>query len=75
MEKHLSIDEERLIERLAPRLEERMRYRVVESIIDTLEEEFYPPEDMIREEFIRKVEEAEQRVREGRFSHLRILMS
>ena len=52
--------EEQLVERLAPRIEERIRYRVVRSIIDALEEQFYPPEEMFREEFVKSVEEAEK---------------
>lgn len=30
------------------------------------EEQFYPPEEMFREEFIKSVEEAEKRVKEGK---------
>jgi len=54
------VDEEALIKRLAPRLEERITYNVIQSIVETLEESFYPPEDMIREEFIQEVKEAEK---------------
>jgi len=52
------VEEGQLVERLAPRIEERIRYRVVRSIIDALEEQFYPPEEMFREEFVKSVEEA-----------------
>ncbi len=55
-----AVDEEELVERLAPRIEERIRYKIVRSIIDALEEQFYPPEEMIRKEFIKSVEEAEK---------------
>jgi len=61
-----AVDEKELVERLVPRIEERIRYRVVRSITNALEEEFYPPEEMIREEFIKSVEEAEKRVKEGK---------
>ena len=54
------VEEKQLVERLAPRIEERIRYRVVRSIIDALEEQFYPPEEMFREEFVKSVEEAEK---------------
>jgi len=37
-----------------------VRYKVVQGIIQALEEQFYPPEDMIREEFIKEVENAEK---------------
>lgn len=55
-----AVDEEELVERLAPRIEERIRYKIVRSIIDALEEQFYPPEEMFREEFVKSVEEAEK---------------
>jgi hypothetical protein len=38
----------------------------VRSIIDALEEQFYPPEEMFREELVKSVEEAERRVKEGK---------
>jgi len=38
----------------------------VRRIIDALEEQFYPPEEMFREEFVKRVEEAEKRVKEGK---------
>jgi transcriptional regulator CtsR len=60
------VEEEQLMERLAPRIEERIRYKIVRSIIDALEEQFYPPEETFREEFIKSVEEAEKRVKEGK---------
>lgn len=60
------VDERELIERLAPLIEERIRYKIVRSIIDALEEQFYPPEEMLRDEFIKSVEEAEKRVKEGK---------
>jgi hypothetical protein len=33
-----------------------------------IRDEFYPPEQKIRKEFIKKVEGAERRVKEGKFS-------
>jgi hypothetical protein len=60
VEKMRAVDEEELVERLAPRIEERIRYKIVRSIIDALEEQFYPPEEMFREEFVKSVEEAEK---------------
>jgi len=42
------MEEEELVERVASRIEssieERIKYSVVRSIVDALEEEFYPPE-------------------------------
>ncbi|VVB97819.1 Uncharacterised protein [uncultured archaeon] len=54
------ISEEELINRIAPKIEERIQYKIIKSIIHTLEEEFYPPEEMIRKEFIKAVKEAEK---------------
>ncbi len=54
------------MERLAPMMDERIRYNVVRNVTDTLEEQCYPPEEMFREEFIKRVEEAEKRVKEGK---------
>ena len=48
VKKKKMIEEEQLVERLAQRIEERIRYRVVRSIIDALEEEFYPQEKDMR---------------------------
>ena len=53
------INEEELIARLAPKIEERIQYKIVKSIINILEEEFYPPEEMIRTDFIEAVRDAE----------------
>ncbi len=50
---NLYIDEEKLVKHITPKIE----YRIVQSIINTLEEQFYPPEEMIREEFIKAVKE------------------
>ena len=60
------VEEEQLVERLVPRIEEKIRYRVVRSIINALEEQFYPPEEMFREEFVKSVEEAEKEIKEGK---------
>jgi hypothetical protein len=60
-----TLDEEALVERLAPKIEERIRYKLVRSIIDALAEEFYPPEELLREDFVKRVEAAEQRVKAG----------
>jgi len=58
--------EEKFMEGITPEIEERIQYKIVRNIIDALEEQFYPPEEMIREEFIKSVEEAERRVKEGK---------
>ena len=63
------ISEAELVERLAPMVEERVRYKVVRSIIDTLEGQYYPPEEMFREEFIKRVEAAEKNAMAGKSKH------
>jgi hypothetical protein len=67
-------NKEKLVMELAPqiekmveeRLESRITHRVVMAIIEKLEEDFYPPEDMIKPEFIKSVEEAEKRIKSGK---------
>lgn len=54
------INEDELVNRLVPKIEERIQYKIVKSIINILEEEFYPPEEMIRSEFIEAVKDAEK---------------
>lgn len=62
----LDEEERKLIERLAPVLEDSLKYKIVRSIIDALEETSYPPEETLREDFVRDVEEAERNIEEGR---------
>jgi hypothetical protein len=62
----LSEEEQMLVMKLAPVLENSLRYKIIRSIIDALEEQTYPPEDMLQEDFIRSVEEAEAEIKEGR---------
>jgi hypothetical protein len=52
------IDEDALVERLLPKIEERVRTDVIRSLISALEEQIYPPEEAFREEFIKRVEKA-----------------
>ena len=35
------VEEEQLVERLAPRIEERIRYKIVRSIIDALDKQTF----------------------------------
>ena len=60
------IENEQLVERLVPIIEERIKYRVVKSIINALEGQFYPPEEMIKEEFIKNIKAVEQEIKEGK---------
>ena len=50
------IDENALIEKLVPKIEERITADVIRSLISALEEQLYPPEDAFREDFVRRVE-------------------
>ena len=50
------IDENALIEKLVPKIEERIRTDVIRSLISALEEQLYPPENAFREDFVRRVE-------------------
>jgi hypothetical protein len=52
------IDEDALVERLLPKIEERVKTDVVRSIISALEEQMYPPESSLKEEFVRRVDKA-----------------
>jgi len=61
----ITLDEEALVERLAPKIEARIRYKLVRSVINAFAEEFYPPEEQLREDFVKRVEAAEQRVKAG----------
>lgn len=60
-----STTEDEVIERLIPRIEERVTYKVIQGVIDALEEQFYPPEDMIRQEFIDEIHDADKRIERG----------
>jgi len=55
-----NVNEDELLERLVPKIESRISSKIVQRIIDALKEELYPPEDMIREEFVKEIEEAEK---------------
>ena len=52
------IDENALIEKLLPKIEERIRADVIRGLISALELQLYPPEDAFREDFVRRVEKA-----------------
>lgn len=52
------IDENALIEKLVPKIEERIRADVIRGLISALEEQLYPSEDAFREDFVRRVEKA-----------------
>ena len=49
-------------------LKQELRQEILTEVLDIIRDEFYPPEENIRKEFIQKVEETERRVKEGKFS-------
>jgi len=55
-----------IIKKISPRIEQMIKIEVVKTIADALEEPYYPPEKMIKKEFIKEVEEASKRVKEGK---------
>lgn len=62
----LSDEDRKLVERLAPILEDSLKYKIVRSLIDALKETSYPPEEMIKEDFIKSVLDAEEDIRDGK---------
>ena len=50
------IDESALIDKLLPKIEERVRADVIGRLISALEEQLYPPEDAFRQEFVKRIE-------------------
>ena len=63
---YITVEEEQLIEKITPKIEEKIRYDVAQSIISALEEQIYPPEEMIREEVITEIEDIEKEVASGK---------
>ena len=49
-------------------LKKELGREILLEVLDIIRDEFYPPEEKIRKAFIKKVEKAEQRVKEGKFS-------
>lgn len=45
-----------------------MRQEILTEVLDIIRDEFYPPEEKIRAEFIKKVEAAERRVAKGKIT-------
>ncbi len=56
------------LDELKLELKRELRQEILIEVLDIIRDEFYPPEEQIRNEFIKKVEEAERRVKEGKFS-------
>ncbi len=56
------------LDELKLELKRELRQEILTEVLDIIRDEFYPPEEKIRKEFIKKIEEAERRVKEGKFS-------
>ena len=56
------------LEEIKFELKQELRQEILTEVLEIIRDEFYPPEENIRTEFIKKVEEAERRVKEGKFS-------
>jgi len=56
------------LDELKLELKKELRQEILTEVLDIIRDEFYPPEEKIRKEFIRKIEEAERRVKERNFS-------
>ena len=56
------------LDELKLELKSELRQEILTEVLDIIRDEFYPPEDKIRKQFIKKVEEAERRVKKGKFS-------
>jgi hypothetical protein len=52
--------------RIEKRLEERMKYRFFNILSRTIEEEFMPPEEMLRPEFIEETEKICEEIKSGK---------
>ena len=57
--------EQELVDRIAPMVEERIKYNITKGIIDAIEEQFYPPEEMMRDEFIEEVQKEINETKQG----------
>lgn len=55
------------LDELKSELKRELRQEILKEVLDIIRDEFYPPEEKIRKEVIKKVEEAERRVKEGKF--------
>ena len=55
-----------IIKQIKPEIEQMIKIEVVKIVADALEEQFYPPEKMIKKEFIKEVEETSKSVKEGK---------
>lgn len=55
--KSRAIDEDALVERILPRVEEKVRTDVLRSLIFALEEQIYP-EEAFKDEFVKRVKKA-----------------
>ena len=55
------------LDELKLELKKELRQEILTEVLDIVRDEFYPPEEKIRKQFIKKIEEAELRVKKGKF--------
>ena len=48
-------NEDAIVEKLMPKIEERVRVDIIRGIITSLEEHIYPPEESFRQRFVEHV--------------------
>ena len=58
--------EEKIINRILPRIERRLVPKLTKRIVDKIQKEEYPPESQFKRSFIRDVKAAQKRIREGK---------
>ena len=56
------------LDELKLELKRELRQEILTEFLDIIRDDFYPPEEQILKDFIKKIEEAERRVKEGKFS-------
>ncbi len=56
------------LDELKSELKKELRQEILTEVLDIIRDDFYPPEEKIRKEFIKKVKDAGCRVKEGKFS-------
>ncbi|MDI6801849.1 MAG: hypothetical protein QMD01_07360 [Thermodesulfovibrionales bacterium] len=52
------LDEDAIVERLIPKIEDRVRADIIRGIIASLEEQLYPSEESFRKSFVERVKKA-----------------
>ncbi len=62
----MSLKEEQLIQKIIPKLEKKLMPKITQKVMDMVHEEFYPPESMFKKSFVKSVDAASKRLRQGK---------